>query len=52
MSEEKIINEETVETVEATLAVITKALNEGDSVRVTGFGNFLVKERREKRGIS
>ena len=40
------------ETVEATLAVITKALHEGDSVRVTGFGNFLVKERREKRGVN
>ena len=40
------------ETVDATLAVISKALAEGDSVKVTGFGNFLVKERREKRGIS
>ena len=40
------------ETVDATLAVISKALAEGDSVKVTGFGNFLVKERREKRGIN
>ena len=39
------------ETVDATLAVISKALAEGDSVKVTGFGNFLVKERREKRKI-
>ena len=36
------------ETVDAVLAVVTKALTEGDSVKVAGFGNFLVKERREK----
>ena len=39
------------ETVDAVLAVVSKALSEGDSVKVAGFGNFLVKERREKRGI-
>jgi DNA-binding protein HU-beta len=40
------------ETVDAVLSVVSKALTEGDSVKVTGFGNFLVKERREKRGIN
>ena len=40
------------ETVDAVLAVVSKALSEGDSVKVAGFGNFLVKERREKRGIN
>ena len=40
------------ETVDAVLAVVSKALAEGDSVKIAGFGNFLVKERREKRGIN
>ena len=40
------------ETVDAVLAVITKGLAEGDSVKIAGFGNFLVKERREKKGIN
>lgn len=40
------------ETVDAVLTVVTKALKEGDSVKVAGFGNFLVKERREKRGVN
>ena len=36
------------ETVEALLTVVGKALAEGDSVKITGFGNFLVKERKEQ----
>ena len=40
------------ETVDALLSVVSKALSEGDSVKVAGFGNFLVKERKEKRGIN
>ena len=40
------------ETVDAVLAVVSKALAEGDSVKIAGFGNFLVKERREKRGVN
>ena len=40
------------ETVEALLTVVGKALAEGDSVKITGFGNFLVKERKEKRGVN
>jgi DNA-binding protein HU-beta len=51
-AEANVTKKVATETVEATLAVITKALNDGDSVRVTGFGNFLVKERREKRGVN
>ena len=40
------------ETVEAVLEVVTKALKQEDSGKVAGFGNWLVKERREKRGIN
>ena len=38
------------ETVDAVLAVVSKALAEGDSVKVAGFGNFVVKERKERKG--
>lgn len=40
------------EAVDGLFTVVAKALAEGDSVKVAGFGNFLVKERREKRGIN
>lgn len=40
------------ETVDALFTVIAKALEEGDSVKVAGFGNFLVKEKAEKRGVN
>ena len=40
------------EAVDGLFTVVAKALAEGDSIKVAGFGNFLVKERREKRGIN
>ena len=40
------------ETVDAFVAVLEKALVEGDTVRLAGFGNFAVKERRAKRGVN
>lgn len=36
--------------VDAVFEVISKALTEGDSVRLVGFGNFLVKERKARKG--
>ena len=39
-------------TVDAVWETLTDALKDGDSVKVPGFGNFLVKERKEKRGIN
>ena len=39
-------------TVDAVWETLTEALKDGDSVKVPGFGNFLVKERKEKRGIN
>jgi DNA-binding protein HU-beta len=32
------------------LSAVTKALNEGDSVALVGFGTFSVKERAERKG--
>lgn len=39
---EKVIN--------ATLGVISDALANGDTVRLTGFGEFLVRNRAERKG--
>ena len=38
------------EAVDAVFTVLTKALKEGASVKVAGFGSFLVKERKERKG--
>jgi DNA-binding protein HU-beta len=38
------------EAVDAVFAVLTKALKEGAGVKVAGFGNFIVKERKERKG--
>lgn len=38
------------EAVDAVFDVVVKALSEGDSVKLVGFGNFLVKERAERKG--
>lgn len=38
--------------VDAVWETLTDAVKNGDSVKVPGFGNFLVKERKEKRGIN
>jgi DNA-binding protein HU-beta len=36
--------------LDAVTEAITKALREGDSVSLVGFGSFVVKERAERRG--
>ena len=38
------------EAVDAVFAVLGKALKEGAGVKVAGFGNFVVKERKERKG--
>ena len=41
---------ETTKIVETTLSVIQEALQTGDSVHLTGFGNFEVRLRGARRG--
>jgi DNA-binding protein HU-beta len=36
--------------LDATVAAITKALKQGDSVAVVGFGSFVVRERAARTG--
>lgn len=36
--------------LDATIEAITKALKEGDSVSLVGFGTFAVKQRAEREG--
>ncbi|MGN6153839.1 MAG: HU family DNA-binding protein [Lysobacteraceae bacterium] len=36
--------------LDATVAAITKALTQGDSVAVVGFGSFVVRERAARTG--
>ncbi|MEA3357696.1 MAG: HU family DNA-binding protein [Patescibacteria group bacterium] len=38
--------------VEAVLAAITDALRKGDSVLLTGFGKFVVRDRAARAGIN
>ena len=38
------------EAVDAVITVLTKALKDGASVKLAGFGNFVVKERKERKG--
>lgn len=38
------------EAVDAVFEVLGKALKEGASIKIAGFGNFLVKERKERKG--
>ena len=38
------------EAVDAVFTVMAKALKEGAGVKVAGFGNFVVKERKERKG--
>ena len=38
------------EAVDAVLETLTEALKEGAGVKLTGFGNFTFKERKERKG--
>ena len=38
------------EAVDAVFAVLSEALTAGAGVKVAGFGNFVVKERAERKG--
>lgn len=38
------------EAVDAVFTVMKKALKEGASIKVPGFGSFVVKERKERKG--
>lgn len=39
-----------IQAVEASIAVITKALKKGDAVQITGFGTFEVTKRAARTG--
>jgi integration host factor subunit alpha len=39
-----------IETVEAILEIIKRALESGEDVLISGFGKFCVKEKEERRG--
>jgi integration host factor subunit alpha len=41
---------ESMELVESVLAIIKDTLAEGEMVKVAGFGNFVVKEKNDRRG--
>lgn len=40
------------EIVESVFDSMSEALNNGDNVQIVGFGNFKVKERAERKGVS
>ena len=41
---------ESIDLVESVLWIIKDTLAEGEMVKVTGFGNFVVKEKNDRRG--
>lgn len=41
---------EAAEIVEAVFDIIKDTLAEGEAVKISGFGNFVVKEKRSRRG--
>lgn len=47
-----VSKKQTREIVEAVFDSISDALKAGDNVQIVGFGNFKVKERAERKGVS
>ncbi len=47
-----ISKKQSKEIVEAVFDSITDALKNGDNVQIVGFGNFKVKDRAERKGVS
>ena len=47
-----ISKKQSKEIVEAVFESISNALEAGDNVQIVGFGNFKVKERAERKGVS
>ncbi|HKZ31150.1 MAG TPA: integration host factor subunit alpha [Vicinamibacteria bacterium] len=45
-----ISNREAARLVEVIFETIKRHLGEGDKVQITGFGTFLVRQKRERRG--
>jgi len=41
---------ESSELVEAVFDIIKSTLEEGDKIKIAGFGNFIVKEKADRRG--
>ena len=48
--ETKLTNRDATEVIEATMENIMKALQEGDEVRLVGFGTFSVTRRKASEG--
>jgi len=53
---ERIANEngftklESIDLVESVLSIIKDTLADGETLKISGFGNFVVKEKRDRRG--
>lgn len=47
-----VSKKQTKEVVEAVFDTIADVLKAGDNVQIVGFGNFKVKERAERKGVS
>ena len=43
---------QSIQAVESILEIIKETLENGEDVMITGFGKFLVKEKKERRGRS
>jgi len=41
---------ESAEMVEAVFAIIKSTLESGENLKISGFGNFIVKQKKDRRG--
>jgi integration host factor subunit alpha len=46
----KLTLKESVEIVESVLDIIKSTLEKGETLKISGFGNFIVKQKRARRG--
>jgi integration host factor subunit alpha len=46
----KLTLKESVDIVESVLEIIKENLEKGENLKISGFGNFIVKQKRARRG--
>jgi integration host factor subunit alpha len=45
-----ISKKEAIELMEAVLSIMKETLESGESLKISGFGNFMVKQKTDRRG--
>jgi integration host factor subunit alpha len=45
-----LTKKESIELMEAVLSIMKETLESGESLKISGFGNFMVKQKTDRRG--